>query len=88
MNEEAKIYLYEQLEEMERMGFGTKEQLTLLMRFGNILVHIDTNQYANLVYIVQEWAQSEIARCSQKTYYCIKMFDLRIVLKDAFKLID
>ena len=65
---------------------GTKEDFAPLVGFGDVLVHVNANQDAHLIYIVEERPQSEIARCTEKAHHGIKVLDLRVIFEYALKL--
>ena len=62
------------------------ENFAPLVGFGDVLVHVNANQDAHLIYIVEERPQSEIARCTEKANHGIKVLDLRVIFEYALKL--
>ena len=60
--------------------FRTKEKFALPSSFCNILININTNKYPYFVDTVKERTKGKITRCAKKSYNCIKIADLWVML--------
>ena len=65
--------------------FSPEEKLASPCSVSDILIHIDTNEHPNFLYTVQERSQREVARCSEKTNYCVKVLNLWVMFKYTLK---